>query len=129
MKATVLAESFLYFISSPSSLSAPVISTDVSQVGVAHFSSFENFLSFHLSRFSFYINRDTAQYIFSADENHSQLKLLHFNFPFSLLCFCLNIDEQYFQGRCSFVQPYYKLNFITPFSIFLIKDRDNVSRL
>ena len=36
-------------------LSTPVISTDVSQVGVTLFPS-QHFSSFHLSRFSFYIN-------------------------------------------------------------------------
>ena len=54
MKATVLAESsILYFIFSPDSL----YYSDVyrfEQVGVAHFPSFQHFLSFHLSRFSFY---------------------------------------------------------------------------
>ena len=39
-------------------LSAPTMTTDVSQVGVTLFPSFLHFLWFHLSRFSFYINKD-----------------------------------------------------------------------
>ena len=36
--------------------SAPVMSTDMNQVGVALFPSFKHFLSFDLSRFSIYSN-------------------------------------------------------------------------
>jgi hypothetical protein len=54
-EATVLAESSEY-IHFHHDLSAPAISTDMSQVGVTLFPSFLYiFLSFHLSRFSFYI--------------------------------------------------------------------------
>ena len=40
MKATVLTENSLYFFNFHLTLSAPPMSTDVSQVGVAFFSSF-----------------------------------------------------------------------------------------
>ena len=39
------------------------MSTDMSQVGVTLFPSFQHFFSFHLSRFSFYINIDLRDII------------------------------------------------------------------
>ena len=53
MKVTVLAESSISFLQI---LSAPAMSTDMSQVGVVLFPCFKYFLSFHLSRFFFYID-------------------------------------------------------------------------
>ena len=55
IKVTVLAESSLYFIFLLGSL-ATLMSTDMSQAGVALLPSFLHFLSFYLPRFSFYIS-------------------------------------------------------------------------
>ena len=57
MKATVLAESYDFFYLH-CDLSTPAMSFDSSQVGVAVLLTC--FLSFYLSRFSFYINEITG---------------------------------------------------------------------
>ena len=58
-------------------LSAPVMSTYVSQVGVALYPSFLHFLSFHFSRFSFYVN---SSIIFSSFSFHTQVQGCVFRF-------------------------------------------------
>ena len=75
MKATVLAESSCYFFNFYQTLSASAMSAEMSQIGVALFPTF--FLSFYLSRFSFYIKKITGAYL-----NSSSL----FNNKFPLFC-------------------------------------------
>jgi hypothetical protein len=52
MKGAVLTESTCYFFNFYQTLSAPAISTDASQIGVALFPSFEN-ISYHFTFPSF----------------------------------------------------------------------------
>ena len=71
MKATVWAESSIFYICS---LYTPRQSADMSQLGVSPFSPFLTyFLSFHCSRFSFYIN-----YLWSLMFNFILISLLNF---------------------------------------------------
>ena len=60
MKAIVLAESF-HFIILHQALSAPVMSTDMSQVGVALIPSFNIFLFFHQVLSTTVMSTDVSQ--------------------------------------------------------------------
>jgi hypothetical protein len=73
MKATVLAESYNH-LSIFIVMSTPAMSTDSSQVGVALSFVLTYFLSFYLSRFSFYININIEKDIY--DCQNISFKLL-----------------------------------------------------
>ena len=73
----------LIFSSFHWALSATVMSTDVSQVRVTLFPSFKHFISFYLSRFSFYVNykikfpKMTLFYPFIYDTNIQTILYFH----------------------------------------------------